>query len=143
MVLNLLPQAPEWKPWEQEPDEMSGSHYGLPIHIKRQPRSLHLCGYVDVPLSHPFANTDWDYNLPTTPDNILSVHGGVTYHHEHDEFFRIGFDCARAGDRSPGYRAGLFGSGIYRDFTYVTNEVMSLAQQLFLVSVIDEALRGL
>jgi len=138
MVLTLLPSAPEWKPWETEPDSAAGTIEGYDVVILRIPEALHLCGYVDVPLSHPAALVDWD-DWEKRPS--FSVHGGVTYHREKDDFFRIGFDCAHLGDFSPGLNSRR--DGIYRDMEYVRAEVESLARQLSIFASIDEALRGI
>lgn len=54
----------------------------------------HYCGYVDVPKSHPFYETD--YMNPKIED--LDVHGGVTYADSNGDFWRFGWDAAHAGD---------------------------------------------
>lgn len=136
MVLTSIPPDS----WTREPDSAAGSAHGYDLVILRMPKSLHLCGYVDVPLFHPFASATWEY-ADNGHEQGLSVHGGVTYHQEHDEFFRIGFDCAHADDLCPGY-SGMLGRGIYRDLPYVKSECESLAAQLALEFELDRALGG-
>jgi hypothetical protein len=108
----------------------------------------HWCGYVGIPEDHPFFGHGYhEY------DEVLHVHGGITYsadcdddpvkgicHVGDDKRFWIGFDCCHAGDMSPGHLArlrqfnidptgGLF-DGVYRDFNYVKHECEQLAKQL-------------
>ena len=135
-MLTLLPSAPEWKPWEQEPNELFGERAGYPTQIRRITNMGHLCGYVGVPSFHP-ASHGKEYDLQ------LSVHGGITYRHEHDDgLLWIGFDCAHLDDLVPAQRHNEWRQGTYRDIEYVKAEVESLADQLVLMAAIDRALSG-
>jgi hypothetical protein len=63
----------------------------------------HLCGYIQVPSSHPIFSNESLFD-------DLNVHGGITYHEDHlpctsigsGNFMYIGFDCAHAWDLIPG-----------------------------------------
>ncbi len=68
-------------------------------------------------------------DIKQTPDNLLTVHGGVTWSGERvDGDWWIGFDCGHWGDLKPA--DDIFGDGVYRTFEYVEGEVKSLAEQL-------------
>lgn len=98
-------------------------------------------GYVGVEKTHPLYKVgQFEDEIPEALSNI-SVHGGITYSelsnptqeisHLHDTdagIWWFGFDTAHYGDLVPGTE--LFLDGIYRDETYVRNEVKSLAEQL-------------
>jgi hypothetical protein len=85
---------------------------------------LHLCGYVGVPSTHPWFTSHHD-DLP--PNIHAAAHGGLTYTGEESGFNFFGFDCAHADDLCP----GIVGSvGTYRDLTYVTAKVNTLADAL-------------
>jgi hypothetical protein len=117
-------------PWSTEPNEKHWVDPATGLHclIKRHPDSLHLCGYVGVPSSHPAFGHDYD-------KLALSVHGGIT-HGDHIEsapmpdLWWIGFDCAHAFDYSPGSTFQMFKPENYRDMNYVTRECTQLAAQL-------------
>lgn len=87
--------------------------------------------------------------LRATPDAALNVHGGITYsekcagrvcHVPRDgmpaDVWWFGFDCAHAGDFSPGmtrfrWQYGLSSAGgTYRTVEFVQDECRSLAEQL-------------
>ena len=89
----------------------------------------HLCGYIAVPLGHPWHGKSYD-------DFEARVHGGLTYS---SAFLRaddavstpvaipigswiFGFDCAHYGD-------GLCGEGGHKDESYVRQELSSLLAQ--------------
>ena len=65
----------------------------------------------------------------------VDVHGGLTYSgkskptHDPDGLWWIGFDCAHAGDLSPGY-PNNFGDETYKNIDYVEGECCNLAKQL-------------
>ena len=154
-------------PWHDEPDVWHGEASGYVCSIRRVPHSGHLCGYVTIPLSHPWYGLDYSDDAPTPPgllespvniDKIgvlnlfcapapgstirlalcLPVHGGLTYAEAEDEDWTFGFDCAHAGDATPGHRP----SGTYRTFAYVREEVESLARQLRHFHSVADALAG-
>jgi hypothetical protein len=146
-------------PWQGEPDRVEWTHAGLPCLAARGPDvSGHWCGYVAVPPGHPLHGTPYN-------DADVDVHGGLTYAHrcqgeichvpapgEPDDVWWFGFDCAHAGDFSPGLDATLRQIGardrgpaydhaaaiaanswtvdVYRTLAYVQAETNQLADQL-------------
>jgi hypothetical protein len=160
----------EWGhgPWQEEPDKrqwLDGAT-GLPCLMVRGSHGA-LCGYVGVTEGHPLfgvgysscpckCGKDW---CDHTPESVLRVHGGITFadfcaegsEHgichkvdpgENDRVWWFGFDCAHAGDYSPGYdwrHSGPLSLGAptgwggvieYRDLAYVQAECAALAAQL-------------
>jgi hypothetical protein len=108
-----------------------------------------LCGYVGVPLGHPWHGKDRD-------EVDADAHGGLTYEGlcqegpedstichvpapgEPEPLYWLGFDCAHAWDVSPamdarmatlGHPPSRFGEEYYRTTAYVKAECASLAQQ--------------
>lgn len=138
-------------PWQDEPDRALWRHRGLPCIITRQPQSGHLCGYVGVPLGHPWHGKGYD-------DVDATVHGGLTYARacegdvchvpkpgESDDVWWLGFDCSHYRDYAPG-RAAMMRElsrkhpellpprdrnedETYMDIDYVQAEVQRLANQ--------------
>lgn len=122
-------------------------HQGLLCCILRNTFLGTLSGYVAVPKEHPFFEKDYD-ELP------VSVHGGLTYGDtslggiEKDVFpdplYWFGFDTAHGGDIWPyeptyeikGEQVAPFAisnswpGNTYKDFNYVKEQVISLADQL-------------
>lgn len=139
-------------PWQDEADKKQwlDEATGYPCLIVRSPSSGSLCGYVGVPEAHPFYGKGYGV-LPDDPE----VHGGLTFagscrvdadeskHVCHkaggdDKVWWLGFDTAHCGDYSPkidavmksvGHYYGDLGD-TYKDFDYVTREVIDLAAQL-------------
>lgn len=68
-------------------------HLGYRCTITMHPELGTLCGYIDVPPGHPW----WGRK---GLDEIV-VHGGVTWVGANGPDWRIGFDCAHAGDGMP------------------------------------------
>lgn len=72
-----------------------------------------------------------------SPEGAFAVHGGITYssfgiaNTDLDLWF-FGFDCAHAGDYSPGINRNFGDSGddTYRDHKYVDTETRRLADQI-------------
>lgn len=60
-------------PWTEEPDKETGETAGLSTVILRTDLG-HLCGYVAVPLGHPWHGLHYDHEAIE-----VSVHGGLTY----------------------------------------------------------------
>lgn len=137
------------KPWDIEGDEklFLSRRGGLQCVILRHYELRHLCGYVGVKRTHPYAGLD----LNADEVGGLAVHGGVTWSktklpdalalHLNDQFERsvgwwFGFACAHAGDMTPGLdskirdRLPRFLRGAYRTMDYVQNECERLAFQL-------------
>lgn len=126
--------------WHTEPDKAHWIEEGLDCLIVRNHIGA-LCGYVGVPEQHPCFGQDYD-------SVDVEVHGGLTFSdtcHPRESECRgichpkegaanetvwwLGFDCAHGGDIMP--KLGSFGYGdTYRNFSYVRQEVASLAKQL-------------
>jgi hypothetical protein len=131
MKLKLLIEN---RPWEGEPnnEQWVDERTGLPCRIRRHPDHLHLCGYVGVGKDHIlFGSTDEDVGG-------IHVHGGLTYAGTEDDGIHwFGFDCAHAGDLSPGLLIHLLETRIaeyeylrdeeYRTWDYVKAEVERMA----------------
>ena len=109
-----LPEKSTWGagPWLTEPDRLEWRHAGLPCLANRNHHGV-WCGYVAVPPGHPLHGKGYD-------DVDVEVHGGLTYadrcsEHichvpqpgEPDDVWWFGFDCAHAGDFTPGLDAVL------------------------------------
>lgn len=129
------------KPWEHEPDHvMFMSEAGYVCEIKRHEAHKHLCGYIYIPFGHP----DYGKTYHALEDT-LAVHGGWTYSHDGGDddggkFTIFGFDCAHAGDISPGIvditnkwlgqiTEGTDDTETYRDIAYVTEQLENAAKQ--------------
>lgn len=148
--------APDWRTHSRarelvadmdEPYEQSwiDEATGFKCEAKRHSSLGHWCGYVGVPLSHPWHGKHYD--------NIhVYVHGGLTYANGHyggalealgavadgredvDMTWWVGFDCAHAGDFAP-YNLTMEMAGVphhaidgetYRDIEYVRAEIRRL-----------------
>lgn len=138
-------------PWDFEPDKVQWQDpaTGLPCLIVRGPSGA-LCGYVGVSAGHPLFGKAYD-------ETELSAHGGLTFSNmcqegmseasgichkpaagEPDHVYWFGFDCAHAGDLTPGTDAALarFGSrfhipgNTYKSLEYVQAQCLDLARQL-------------
>lgn len=118
-------------PWQDEPDrkEWVDKPTGLKCLIRRISGLGHLCGYVGIGPKHRLHGTHYDYVN-------IDVHGGLTYAGngvvdagEDRDLWWFGFDCAHAGDVSPGLGTP-FTDGVYRDIEFVTSECETLAREL-------------
>lgn len=121
-------------PWQDEPDVFiyRDEYSGYRCEIQRSVSSGHLCGYVFVPLDHPFIVKRLADGRSLF-DNPFEVHGGISYlkkSSSHNDVYIIGFDCAHLGDYIPIMGDSEWGS-IYRSFSYVKRETSYLARQLF------------
>lgn len=129
-----------WKdgPWKYEPDriEWIDDTTGLFCLILRKPSGV-LSGYVGVPNSHPFF-------LQSAHLLRLWVHRGLSYCNmsqgnqetgvrytsslkDPGSLWWFGFSCDSEDDLFPAYRGSL---GQYRDTEYVTQEIVSLLEQI-------------
>lgn len=90
----------------------TGEHLGFKFHVIHNRRGYR-CGYVRVPLGHPWHGKGW-------ADLNVEVHGGVTFAEADepcdkggaDTDWWIGFDCAHGGDApDPSLPADYRGSG--------------------------------
>lgn len=100
-------------------------HAGFRCEVRRNPHLGTLCGYMDIPPCHPWYGLDYGAIHERHPQ--LDVHGGLTYADKNDDYWRIGFDCAHAGDLIPGFETNFPGE-TYRDQTYVERELRLLAE---------------
>jgi hypothetical protein len=110
--------------------------------VKRNSITLSLCGYVTVPKKHHYYGLSYN-NVPA------NVHGGLTFSDEG----KFGFDCAHAGDLTPGVMLSVLRSAkdpneyvrltldidTYRTFDWVVDETEKLAKCLY---VMDKDLEG-
>jgi hypothetical protein len=98
------------------------------------------CGYVRVPLGHPWHGKDYD-DVRTADGGYPDVHGGLTFAEPdadcgkggEDSAWWLGFDCAHAGDAPDpelhGYDARMASWGVVRTTEYVAVECWKLARQ--------------
>jgi hypothetical protein len=126
-----------------EPDKIQWQDEatGFPCLIVRNHMGA-LCGYVGVSEDHPAYQKGYD-------DVNVDVHGCLTFSNfcshgdeatsichipepgESDKVWWLGFDCAHWRDFCPAYGQKLgLSEGAYKDISYVTTEVKSLARQL-------------
>lgn len=125
--------------WETEPkhERWTDPTTGYECAIVRHTTLLHLCGYVGVPVDHPWYRKGYD-DVRMADNDWPEVHGGLTYASDHeptakgDNLWWLGFDCAHCGDLSPymlkyGDRAGR--DETYKNWSYVKTEVERLARQ--------------
>lgn len=110
----------------------------FPCSIWKHPDYGHLMGYIGVPRSHPWYGKDC--NKDDELDGV-DVHGDLSYsHHEdfegrrppHDtgmDIWWLGFDCAHAGDLSPGLVRPRDPANVYRDEAFVRRELAKLVSQ--------------
>uniref|UniRef100_A0A6H1ZS46 Uncharacterized protein n=1 Tax=viral metagenome TaxID=1070528 RepID=A0A6H1ZS46_9ZZZZ len=108
---------------------------GYVLFLRRNGELGHLCGYVGVPKNHPLYERDYGEDSAAYYD--IDIHGGVTFTNYWDELipailhrWYIGFDCAHLGDMSPRVSWRTLHVGTYRDYTYVSREIISLYLQL-------------
>lgn len=124
-------------PWDDEPDRFefdSGGYRG----IARRVESLgHWAGYVDVPVSHPWAEFE---SIHDPRVSEIECHGGITYcgKSEDGAMRRLGFDCAHAFDLIPAVAALLEDGRVpadtpcvenYRPLSYVVSQITALIEQ--------------
>lgn len=119
----MLPYLPKPLPenYLNEPNVLAGVHREYPWAIIRT-SALHLCGYVQVPETHPLYQKYYDAF-------DVSVHGGINYRGEAEaplSGYWIGFECAHSGDFSP----KISERGTYRTVLYVRDECEHLIDQL-------------
>ena len=99
------------------------------------------CGYVRVPLGHPWHGKGYD-DVRTADGDWPEVHGGLTFAEPDtdcgkggdDNAWWVGFDAAHAGDAPdpelPGYDARMaIGYGTVKTTAYVASECRRLADQ--------------
>ena len=144
--------------WVEEPDEVVFCYKGFNCKVVRvfvkEPFCEdihyfggHLCGYLDIPLTHKYSGKD-------TYDVDVDCHGGVTYSKQENEKWCIGFDCAHSWDYVPSIeffkktydrnrefqkifpipkafeKYAIF-NPVYRNIEFCINECCSIADQIF------------
>lgn len=118
-------------------EEWIDKETGYLCRILRPYNDGHLCGYVNVPDTHPMYNKDYSSSFYDGPFYGIEVHGGLTYSGDMDVKgnWWIGFDCVHSGDLSPrdvlvyGFRSYHI-DDVYQTKEYVKSEVTNLAKQL-------------
>lgn len=125
------------RPWETEPSHKKWTEASTKYkcEIKRNSMTLALCGYVTVPKKHHYYGLGYQ-------DVMANVHGGLTYSNKGT----FGFDCAHAGDLTPGVLLSVIKStdytgytdmaithDTYRTFEYVVKETEDLARCLYVM----------
>jgi hypothetical protein len=111
-------------PWNQEPSKIEWLYAGFVCQMLRNTSGA-WCGYVGIQTEDPL----YRHGLPQ-PDDMLKVHGGVTFDATDDAGTRwIGFNCANLYDRVP-IDTGHHAKDVYRAVVYVAAEVEDLARQI-------------
>ncbi len=124
-------------PWNSEPDKVQWIDKASKLHclIIRADGMGHLCGYVGLPAGHLWHGIGYE---DLSREYNLDVHGGLTYSGPFDEIepeltWWLGFDCAHAGDLSPGI-ARLSDVDKYRSISFVRKQCRKLARQIFMAT---------
>ena len=146
----MLKDKSEWPPgpWHNEPDseQWLDKTTGFFCLIVRIPESGHLCGYVQIPKTHPLYTASID-----TVNEIVRVHGGVTWLGPIDKRigYWIGFDCIHGGDLAPAYftsdgdRGPFCGpNDTYKDWNYVKKECEKMAVNLLPENILEGKILG-
>ena len=132
-------------PWQHEPDRIQWTSPTGFVCLALRTSLGAWCGYVGVPPAHPWHGHQGDDDA----GGSAVVHGGLTFavdcrpvHSEGhpmdrichvaedgqpDHLFWLGFDCAHAGDLTPG--GGRYPRESYRDAPYVKAQCEELAAQ--------------
>ena len=137
-----LSTDPSHGPWDTEPQRARWLDTSVRFWclIVRHPTLKHLCGYIGIPLGHPWFGKGYD-DIRMADNDWPEVHGGLTYASDHEpgegrgsksELWWIGFDCSHCGDLCPGmlrYGSRADRDETYKDWDYVKSECESLARQ--------------
>lgn len=131
------------RPWENEPNEAEWvcETTGYHCRVRRHPNLLHLNGYVGIHKGHPCHGMSYE-----DLNDLVDVHGGLTYSGKEADLMWFGFDTGHAGDLSPGVALHLleiepnrswrfFEHEEYRDWEFVKGETEDLALQLYRVGM--------
>ena len=102
-------------------------HKNYICNIKRTPSIKIWCGYVYIPQGHPCFDKFYE--------NIdVDIHGGLTFdgHKELNgiDYYVVGFDCAHVGDIIP-ENLVHFEDATYKDYNFIKQETINLAEQLW------------
>ncbi len=98
-----------------------------------------LCGYVFINSDNSLYRLDYD-EISNRIDYY--PHGGLTYASDHNGSWKVGFDCAHAGDLCPNLPTN-YGGGIYRDMEFVKSECMKLAESVSKHSKLIQRLKNI
>ena len=114
--------------WDNEPDELHwiDDATGLRSRLRRNVVGA-LCGYVEVPTSHPHFGCNYE-------KFEIFAHGGLTYSAPaYGQGYEVGFDCAHYDDISPDMLLfGIERSGAtYKNVDFVRQQCAAIAQQLY------------
>jgi hypothetical protein len=112
-------------PWQDEPDTLMWMDRGYACEIMRSGSIGHLCGYVTVPITHPWHGVFYD----DAPVANITVHGGITYAEADDKGWKVGFDCAHLYDLLPGHKHPPIEEATYRDLDFVKEQVRQVVDQ--------------
>lgn len=80
--------------WIDEPDYLEFEYKGVRCEVNRNRSMGNLCGYVTVPVSHPWFGQHYS-------EIECDAHGGLTFGLMDGDRFVIGFDCAHWLDIVP------------------------------------------
>ncbi len=141
-------------PWQREPDRLAWKYRGYNCLLLRNPELWTLCGYVQVPVGHPYCHRRGGKNKRLSDLLPIRVHGGLTYTGGYPDFdgtkskkneLWIGFDCGHADDLMPlssvmhallnkhGPKKWMPGS-TYKDVAFVQKQVNGLVNQLISIA---------
>lgn len=107
---------------DKEGNKKEFQYKGYKCLIFRNPNTLHLCGYVELPKGHRYYEKSYMDNKL----EAIEVHGGLTFSDEglnYPDFIQqkdkwyIGFDCAHSGDLLPTYHTDELTSTMLKSMT--------------------------
>lgn len=120
----------EWPkgPWDDEPDGEIFTAHGLACILRRSPSLAVWCGYVRLPA----------YHKPGIEDE-LQCHHGITFTESGPDGTWVGFDCGHCDDHGPTsfhqtMMEGLSDGSEYRTLAYAREQVISLVEQIILLT---------
>ena len=116
-------------PWDEEPDFATSTLKGLECRVMRQTAFGHLCGYVEVPETHPRYDVDHNFEHCGVTDVTFA---GILQEENVDDKFFVGLDCAHPGQVTPAFTGTHNASGRYREFADVVKDVERLLADLLL-----------
>lgn len=146
--------------WDSEPNVVRFRYNGLKCLIMRHPEMRMLCGYIRLPegsIKRKVRNYGQVLRKPikgamfsilrkarrakgyAAVEMDFDVHGGITFSGRPWHYMAgnsktalwVGFDCAHFGDVVPAMlRSTLYDESVYRDISYVTQQLKHLADQI-------------
>lgn len=127
-------------PWDKEDSECiwTSKVSGLNMMVVRS-ESGYLCGYVEVPKSN---------YLHGVKDELMNVHGGITFCGRLHEFFNVsedswwfGFHAGHCTDIIPSNPVRVFWDSEYRNFKYMKENCEKLGEQIKRYDAFPEKIR--